>query len=116
MKPRCSKQKNHALSLVEVLVLIAVLAVLAVIILPQFAGANRRSGITCVNHIKQIGLSFQIWAGDNNGRFPMEVSATNGGAMELAATGNAVAIFQVVSNELGTPKYLVCEEDKDKTF
>ena len=46
----------------------------------------------------------------------MEVSAANGGAMELAATGNVVAIFRVMSNELSTPKILVCQQDKNKTF
>ena len=38
---------------------------------------------------------------------------TNGGAMELAATGDAAGIFCVMSNELGTPKILLCELDKN---
>jgi len=116
MKPRFSNQRNHALTLVEVLVVIFVLGVLVVIILPQFAGAKRHSGPSCVNNIQQIYLSCQIWAGDNNGKFPMEVSVTNGGAMEPAATGNVVAIFQVISNELSTPKILICQQDRNKTF
>lgn len=32
--------------------------------------------------------------------------------MELAATGNAVATFQTMSNELITPRILVCPQDK----
>lgn len=31
--------------------------------------------------------------------------------MELAAAGNAVAVFQVLSNELGTPRVLLCPKD-----
>jgi prepilin-type processing-associated H-X9-DG protein len=116
MKPRFSHQRNQALTLVEVLVVVLVIAVLVVIILPGLAAAKLRGGIFCLNNIKQIGLSFQIWAGDNNGKFPMEVSVTNGGAMELAAAGNVAAIFQVVSNELSTPKIFLCQKDKDKTY
>jgi prepilin-type processing-associated H-X9-DG protein len=46
----------------------------------------------------------------------MAVSVTNGGAMELAATGNVAACFQVMSNELCTPKILLCPEDTHQTY
>jgi prepilin-type N-terminal cleavage/methylation domain-containing protein/prepilin-type processing-associated H-X9-DG protein len=117
MKLRFSNQRNHALTLIEVLVVIFVLAVIVVIILPGLAAAKRRSSaIVCINNVKQIGLSFRVWAGDNGDKFPMEVSVTNGGAMELAITGNAVAVFRVMSNELSTPKILVCQKDRDRTY
>ena len=41
----------------------------------------------------------------------MEVSVTNGGTMELACSGNVVTTFQIMSNELSTPKVLLCPED-----
>jgi len=116
MKPRSSNQRSHALTLVEVLLIVLLLAVLAAIILPGLAAAKRRSGIFCQNQIKQIGLAFQIWQADHDGKFPMEVLVASGGVMELAAVGNAVAIFQVVSNELGTPKILIYEKDRNKNF
>lgn len=43
----------------------------------------------------------------------MSVSVTNGGAMELIATGNVAGVFQVMSNELSTPKILICPEDTE---
>ena len=46
----------------------------------------------------------------------MAVSVTNGGAMELVATGNVAACFQVMSNELSTPKILLCPEDTRRTY
>jgi competence protein ComGC len=116
MKTRCSNQRSPAMTLTEVLVVIVVLVVLAALLLPALATARHHSGPTCVTNIKQIWLSFEIWAGDNNGKFPMEVPLAEGGAKELAAAGNAVAIFQVMSNELSTPKVLVCQMDKGKTF
>lgn len=42
----------------------------------------------------------------------MGISVTNGGSMESVAMGNAAYTFQVMSNELSTPKVLYCPEDK----
>jgi prepilin-type N-terminal cleavage/methylation domain-containing protein/prepilin-type processing-associated H-X9-DG protein len=115
MKPRFANQRNHALTLTEVLVVIVVLAVLAVVgmhvlivIATRNNGADR---INCVSNLKQIGLAYRLWAGDHNDKYAMQVSVTNGGAMELIATGNVVACFQVMSNELSTPRILVCPAD-----
>jgi hypothetical protein len=44
----------------------------------------------------------------------MAVSVTNGGVMELVTTGNVAAVFQVMSNELGTPKLLICPADTNR--
>jgi len=116
MKPRFSNQRSHALTLVEVLVVIAVLAVLVAMFLPALAKARRPSYVSCIGTVKQIGLSFRVWADDHNEKFPMQVSVANGGAMELIATGNVAACFQVMSNELSTPKLLTCPEDTSRHY
>ena len=46
----------------------------------------------------------------------MAVSVTNGGAMELIATGNVTACFQVMSNEVNTPKILLCPNDASRVW
>ena len=112
MKPRFFHHRNQALTKIEVLVIVAVLAVLAALFLPALAAAKRKSSrIGCMGNIKQIGIAFRIWEGDHGDKYPMAVSVTNGGAMELVATGNVVAYFQVLSNELSTPKILLCPND-----
>ncbi|MEI8288328.1 MAG: type II secretion system protein [Verrucomicrobiota bacterium] len=117
MKPRLSNRKTAALTLMEVLVIIAVLAVVVAVFLPEFAPAKKRTTkIDCVNNLKQISLAFRIWSVDNGDKYPMEVPVTNGGAMEFAALGNAVAIFQVISNELSTPKVLICPSDTKRRY
>jgi len=114
MKPRFSNQRNYALTLVEVLVVVVMLAVLAVFfVLPHLAGSQRSPRIECGNNLKQIGLAYRIWAGDNNGKYPMQVSVTNGGTMELANGRNAWINLFVMSNELSTPKLLYCPADND---
>lgn len=113
MKPRCSNQRNRALTLVEVLVVIAALAILVAVLLPALAAAKRKSArIGCVSNLKQIGLAYRIWGDDNNDKFPMQTSVTNSGTMELAAAEKAVQTFLVMSNELSTPRILHCPNDK----
>jgi len=116
MKLRVSNQKTAALTLVEVLAVIVALAVLAMIVfLPayQAAGGHAKS-MNCVNNLQQVGLAFRIWAGDNNDKFPMQVSVAHGGTMELAIGTNAWINFVVMSNELATPRILYCRADKGR--
>jgi type II secretory pathway pseudopilin PulG len=115
MKPRLSNQRNYALTLVEVLVVVVVLAVLVAILLPTGPVAKdsaRRNN--CVNNLKQIGLAYRIWAGDHDDKYPMEISVTNGGTMGLADDRNAWINFSVMSNELNTPRLLICPADTDR--
>jgi prepilin-type processing-associated H-X9-DG protein len=101
--------------MVEVLVVVAVLTIIAAILLPALAITKyKTSKLGCVTCLKQIGLAYRIWAQDNNDKYPMQVSVTNGGAMELIATGNVAACFQVMSNQLSTPKILICPTDTNR--
>jgi len=116
MKPSRSNQSRRAFTLVEVAVVIVVLVVIAAIFLPALAAAKRKtSKIGCVNNLKQIGLTYRLWSCDNNDKYPMEISMTNGGTMELLNTADVWKTFQVMSNELSTPKILICPDDLTHT-
>ena len=102
---------------VELLVVICVVAAVAALLLPALAAAKRKSSrINCVNNLKQDCLAFKMWAGDNSDKYPTQVSVTNGGAMELAFAGDVAGIFRVMSNELDTPKILICWEDTSRHY
>jgi prepilin-type processing-associated H-X9-DG protein len=112
MKARCSKKGCRAMTLVDVLVVIAVLAVLVALFLPMLARTKGGPGPrNCPSNLKQIGLAYRMWANDNNGKYPMQVAVTNGGTLELATGINAWINFQAMSNELSTPKILICPTD-----
>jgi len=113
MKPKlCSSQRGKASLLDLIVMLIAVVIVVGVLVLPTIAKRNARSSkIGCVNNVKQIGLSIRMWSDDNGGRSPSQVPANEGGAKEDVERGVASRYFQVMSNELGTPKIVVCPED-----
>ncbi len=105
------------MTLFEVGIVVAVVMVLAILLLPALANARRKSSkIRCVNNLKQIGLAYKIWETDNGDIFPMGISATNGGSMEMVAKGNVVQTFLVMSNELGTPKILFCPSDAGRSW
>ena len=111
MKIDYSIRRNHGLTLVELVVVIFGIAFLIALLLPGLAAAKHKSRLSCVNNLKEISLGYRIWEGDNGDLYPTGVSVTNGGAMESAANGDVAAVFQVMSNELSTPKILICPQD-----
>jgi hypothetical protein len=98
--------------------LVIPLVILPAMLLPALSHAKGKAqSINCANNMKQIGLAFRTWAIDNNDNFPFNVSTNKGGTLELCAPGsdgfdrNAAFHFLVMSNELSTPKILVCPAD-----
>jgi prepilin-type processing-associated H-X9-DG protein len=108
---KITPQREGAFTVLDLLVTIVVLMVLATILLPVLSGRPTGCRINCTNNLKQIGLSFKIWALDNGDRWPMDVPAADGGAKEATSKAIPFPIFQVMSNELSTPRVLVCPED-----
>ena len=103
---------RQGFTLVALLVIIAVLALLAAMLLPALSGAKNKSArIQCVNNLKQSGLAFRVWEGDNGDKYPMAVPTRKGGTMEYADGANTFRHFLVMSNELSTPKILICPAD-----
>jgi prepilin-type processing-associated H-X9-DG protein len=107
---------SQAFTLTDLLIMVACAALMAAALLPIIA---RRSvhpkRLYCTNNMRQIGLAFRVWAADNGDHLPMQVSVTNGGTLELVASGAVYPHFRVMSNELSTPKVLLCPEDKRRT-
>jgi hypothetical protein len=110
---------QRAMTLIEVTVIIVVVVLGVMIFLttrtPHAPARPKLARIQFVNNLKQIGLAFRTWALDNGDKYPMQISVTNGGTMELVAGEVAFAHFQAMSNELSTTKLLVCPSDGAKT-
>jgi len=96
----------------ELLVVIAVLVVLGVMAVPMLAQwKHKASHMFCVSNLKQVGISFRIWADDRHDQYPMLVLAGTNRAPAAANGADTYRYFQVISNELVSPRLLVCPND-----
>ncbi|OFX17600.1 MAG: hypothetical protein A2Z18_10270, partial [Armatimonadetes bacterium RBG_16_58_9] len=60
-----------AFTLVELLVVMAVIAILAAILFPAFVAAKEQSAATtCVGNLKQLSTAFRMYTDDNSGSLP----------------------------------------------
>lgn len=108
--------RRDGLNLIDVIIVIATLAFTATFFLiyyPRqrvYASAPR---ITCVNNLKQIQLSFRLYAGDNRERFPMNISTNDNPVVDEATP--VYQYFKLTADELGTPKVVICPSDANRT-
>jgi hypothetical protein len=117
MKLRTCDRDRSALTAVEIIVVVAAMLLLLAMLLPALAAAKKKSSrIGCSNCLKQVGLALRIWSGDNYDLFPTGVPVAQGGAKEAVQAGNPVPVFQVMSNELSTPKILICPNDVSRFY
>ncbi len=115
MKAPPRPRTDAALTLLEVMLVIACIVVFVGMLVPAFTHKPQHHRSTCVNNLKNIGLAFRIFSTDNDGKYPRDVPASSGGSAEFPLdVSNAWKQFAVLSNELSTPKILICSEDSER--
>ncbi len=110
MRARHTPRRINAFTAIELVVVLAVMLVLgAMVTIGSYRLRSQYlfSRIRCESNLKQIALSFKMFANDNEQSFPF--FATNSPAFQN--TSNAWLHFLSLSNELGSAKILVCPED-----
>jgi prepilin-type processing-associated H-X9-DG protein len=113
MKKCNSSITEGAFTLVEVLVVIITIALLIFIVLPVFTVRSHggRGDIVCLSNLKQVGLAMRMFSNDHEGRFPWAVSKSEGGSMDYVNSTEVFRHFLSVTNELGSPRILMCPYD-----
>lgn len=103
----------RAFTLVELLIVIAIIAILAALLLPTLERTRARARrVQCVSQLRQIGLAFQSFSHDHNSQFPMKLSTNLGGSKEFA---DAYRHFQALATHLLNPTPLKCPVDLRRT-
>ncbi|MBD3293195.1 MAG: DUF1559 domain-containing protein [Armatimonadia bacterium] len=75
--------RRGGFTLIEMLVVVAIIAILAAILFPTFSRAMEKARqVTCASNLKQIGLAFLMYASDHDDMFP-----NPGGVSAVSADG-----------------------------
>jgi len=71
---------RYAFTLVELLVVMAIIAILAALLMPALSGVKAKGRQTsCLNNFHQLGLALQMYAADNGGELVRNLPAILGG-------------------------------------
>ena len=120
---RLAPSSRRAFTLVELLVVIAILAILMALLLPSLASAREKGYRTaCLSNLRQMGISIQAYASDNDGKIPYGPKAppftsaadfypSTGAPTSLISLGNGapVGLGLLLQDQLcNQPKALFC--------
>jgi prepilin-type N-terminal cleavage/methylation domain-containing protein/prepilin-type processing-associated H-X9-DG protein len=102
--PRSSESSepppNYAFTLVELLIVLAIIAILAAMLLPALCSAQSKTkGAACQNNLKHLSFSAGMYTADNDGwlpeNFPLGKGQTN-----LWVPGNMKAVMDATNETL----------------
>lgn len=68
--------KTHSgFTLIELMIVIAIIAILAAILIPSFIRARQQGQLAaCESNERNIGTSLEMYANDNNGQYPVQAA------------------------------------------
>jgi len=115
MKVSLQARLGRAFTLVELLTVIAIIAVLAALLLPVLGRTKESARATvCLSNLHQIGLALQIYVQENNNKLPVMRDVPTDPTE--ASTNTFPAINKVLATQLGNTNVLRCPSDLQQFY
>jgi competence protein ComGC len=119
MRTKLKKTSGHcsqaqAFTRLECLLCVVAVMLLVSVAVPSLASTrNRSQRAICVDNLRLIGQGMQLWGVDHDNQYSWQVNAFEGGTRPASGAKPAAAWyeFSFLSNQLVTPKILVCPSD-----
>jgi len=100
-------------TIVELLVVIGIIIILAALLLPALSRAKESARrAKCLSNLKQTSLGLRLFSQEYEGHYPWHIPPEEGGTFGPIAV-DAWRHFAAASNEIDTPKVLVCPSDRE---
>ena len=107
-------KKPNAFTRLELVAVVAGVALLGAVALPLLGSTRSEAEhATCLNNLRQVGRALQMWGADHGNQPPWRTPQSQDGLRPDAGLvpGNAWFDYYYMSNELVTPRILVCPAD-----
>ena len=126
MKPTYPQNRpsvRHGFTLVEILIVLAIVMIIGAILLPVFSSARETARrASCSSNLKQIGVAISLYAADNSRFYPHTDNQTTGWKAECAWAERILryvkspSVFECPTAEFGdyTPGCPPDSQDKDE--
>jgi prepilin-type N-terminal cleavage/methylation domain-containing protein len=80
-------RKRKGFTLIELMIVIAIIAILAAILVPNFIRARAQGQLTaCKSNLKNIGTAMEMYSTDNSGRYPSAMGSLTPNYLKVIPT------------------------------
>ena len=107
-------KKKKGFTLIELMIVIAIIAILAAILVPNFMRARASGQLTaCKANLKNQGTALEMYATDNNGRYPTAIGDLSSDYLRKLPTCPATDKEYGYSGDVTPDAYTVYCSDTD---